>query len=98
MFVISIQDYNPNGVVHRKTTKMTTSEVIHSFLEEQPVNRTNDNICIRFVRKKFKCIIIFCLTICVLAEASMLILEKTNITDLWDKILNKMNLTAISYL
>ena len=31
----------------RESKKMTTSEVIHSFLEEQPVDRTkNDHICL----------------------------------------------------
>jgi hypothetical protein len=75
---------------------MATTDVIHSFLEEQPVDRSKDHICVRFFRKKFKCLIIFCLAVCVFAEASMLVLEKTNVTDVLGKILNKMNLTYIN--
>ena len=72
--------------------KMTTSEVIHSFLEEQPVDRTkNDHICIRFLSKKFKCILIFFLALCLFAETSMLALEKINFNVILEKFLSIAN-------
>ena len=76
----------------RESKKMTTSEVIHSFLEEQPVDRTkNDHICIRFLRKKFKCILIFFLALCLFAETSMLALEKINFNVILEKFLSIAN-------
>lgn len=61
---------------------MTTVEVMHSFLEDQPVNRDrninglDNHICIRFIRKKFKCLIIFFLTLCVLGETVIMTFDK----------------------
>ena len=53
-------------VLGKKT--MATVGVMHSFLNEQELNRDEENfqnhICIRFIRKKFKCLIIFFLSIC----------------------------------
>lgn len=79
---------------------MTTSEVIHSFLKEQPVERNNeynDHICIRFIRKKFKCLIIFFLAAVVFAEASMLALENNNFNLILEKFLAKNNQTKIHF-
>lgn len=73
---------------------MATSEIIHSFLEEQPIDRSrNDNICTRFMRKKFKCLIIFFLAVVVFAEASMLTLEKVNVNGILERFLALTNKT-----
>lgn len=61
---------------------MATVGVMHPFLEAQELNRDEQNnenhICIRFVRKKFKCLIIFFLSICVLGETLIMAMEKVN--------------------
>lgn len=74
---------------------MATSEVIHSFLEDTPSQRHKDNMFVRFVRKKFKCLIIFFLTFCVIAETFVVAIDKVNFTHLrifLDKLAND-NLT-----
>ena len=73
---------------------MATSEIIHSFLEEQPIDRSNnDHICTRFIRKKFKCLIIFFLAVVVFAEASILTLEKVNVNGILERFLALTNKT-----
>lgn len=61
---------------------MATVGVMHPFLEIQELNRDEQNnenhICIRFVRKKFKCLIIFFLSICILGETLIMVMEKVN--------------------
>jgi len=77
---------------------MTTAQAIHSFLEEQPLERQeylNNNICVRFLRKKFKCIIIFFLTICIFGETLLMINEKVNFNQLFNKLLESTNSSMI---
>ena len=76
------------------TTTMSAPQTMHSFLEEQPLERNdylNDNLCVRFVRKKFKCIIIFFLTICVFSETLLMVNEKVNFNQLLNRFLNNHN-------
>jgi len=64
---------------------MVSSEVIHSFLEEKPINReTNElenHVCVRFIRKKYKCFIIFLLCIIVVAEATKMVFDKLHLEN-----------------
>jgi len=64
---------------------MVSSEVIHSFLEEKPINReTNElenHVCVRFIRKKYKCFIIFFLCIIVVAEATKMVFDKLHLEN-----------------
>lgn len=80
---------------------MTTLEAMHSFLEEGRVNQNrrefDDHICVRFIRKKFKCLIIFFLTICILGETLIMSFDKINFdrfNDIYDKIFQN-NVTQI---
>jgi hypothetical protein len=70
---------------------MSNLEAVHSFLEERPTNRyeLEDHICVRFIRKKFKCLIIFFLTICILGETLIMSFDKINF-DKFDIILQKI--------
>lgn len=65
---------------------MVPPEVIHSFLEEKPINReTNgleNHICVRFIRRKYRCFIIFFLCIIVLAESIKMVFDKLNLDNL----------------
>lgn len=89
----------------RKRAKMTNIEAMHSFLEDrsshrdrqQDYNGINDPICVRFIRKKFKCLIIFFLTLCVLGETLIMTFDKINfdkVNDFYAKIF-KENATDI---
>jgi len=60
---------------------MANLEAMHSFLEEVPINR-DQNIFVRFMRKKFKCFIIFFLTLCVLGETMLMAFDKFNFDNL----------------
>lgn len=72
---------------------MNHSEVIHSFLEERHTNENRNelenHICIRFIRKKFKCLIILFLTICIVGETLIMSFDKINF-DKFDIIFNKL--------
>ena len=77
-------------VLGKKT--MATVGVMHSFLNEQELNRDEENfqnhICIRFIRKKFKCLIIFFLSICILGETLIMAMDKINFST-FNSILQK---------
>lgn len=66
--------------------KMATTGVIHSFLEERPLNRDEESldnhICVRFIRKKFKCLIIFFLALCVLGETLIMTMDRLQFDNL----------------
>jgi len=76
---------------------MDTKEAIQSFLEERPNNDKTEylenNLCVRFMRKKFKCLIIFFLTICIFCETMLVINEKINFNDLLDRMTRIRNST-----
>jgi len=65
---------------------MATTGVIHSFLEERQLNRDEESfdnhICVRFLRKKFKCLIIFFLSLCVLGETLIMLMDKLQFDNL----------------
>lgn len=69
-------------IIYKSAEKMATSEVIHSFLEDTPSKRHEENLFIRFIRKKFKCLIIFFLTLCVVAETFIVAMDKVNFSHL----------------
>lgn len=72
----------------------TTTQAIHSFIEEHPLDRheyNNNNLCLRFVRKKYKCIIIFFLTICVFGETLLMANDKVNFNELLKLFRNSFN-------
>jgi len=60
--------------------------IVHSFLEEnERVKRDSnedENLAVRFCRKKFKCILIVCLTLCIFCEASILMMNKFELENL----------------
>jgi hypothetical protein len=63
----------------QKTKKERKSfNMLNINIEDDQNEVRSDNLCIRFVRKKFKCIIIFCLLLIVLLEVIKLILEKVD--------------------
>ncbi len=77
---------------------MATAEVVHSFLQETPLERNeylNENICVRFIRKKFKCLMIFFLTIIIIGETFIVINEKVNFNVIFDQFF-KSNMSIIS--
>ncbi len=86
------------------TTSATTAEVVHSFLEEKPLDRDeylNNNICVRFIRKKFKCLMIFFLALCVIGETFLVINDKINFNLIFENLVQKAthnNATFMSFM
>ena len=62
----------------QKMQKMSDKEIekMESFLEYGTRSQASSNICERCMRKKFKCVIIFMLTIITLTQLFMTIFEK----------------------
>lgn len=58
---------------------MATTEQIEKFIPEIITeNRPDDNIYIRCIRKKYKCVVIFLLAIIVWVQLITMIIEKTD--------------------
>lgn len=60
-------------------------EQIHGFITKEiktEHHETNDDLCTRFVRKKFKCIMIFFITIISISELLNTIFAKTDLSVL----------------
>jgi len=49
---------------------------IEPFLDQKQLENKNSNICERCIRKKFKCLIVFMLTIITLTQLFMTVFEK----------------------
>ena len=78
---------------------MSNIQAMHSFLEEKSYepdkSSFENNLCVRFTRKKFKCLIIFFLTICIFSETLIMTYDKLNfdkLNDIYDRF-TKSNLT-----
>lgn len=73
---------------HKKTTFKMDLGTIESFLPEknnQEQEKKYEPLFIRFFRKKYKCLLIFILSLTVLSQLFVVLLEKTDET-----ILNKL--------
>lgn len=72
-----------------------TESVLEPFLEEPKydtyldVSRKNDSCCIRFLRKKYQCFIIYTLLLIVFIQNIVPLLEKDFIYDILDKFMKK---------
>ena len=73
------------------------TEVIEQFLpdiDECGTGRKKDNLCLRFCRKKFKCIIILMLTLTVMFETTTLILKKVDENLIETILMTTLNITT----
>lgn len=74
--------------MHSKDDETDTISHTHRFIEERDdiLNDNNtDHICIRFIRRKFKCIVIF-------------ILATIAIIELLNNIISKIDETTVEYI
>lgn len=75
-------------------------EQIHGFITKEiktEPHENNDDLCTRFVRKKFKCILIFFFTIISISELLTTIFAKTDLSvlqNLYQKIIN-LNISSL---
>ena len=58
---------------------------METFLGQKKTTDQNDSMCTRFIRKKFRCIILFMLTIIVLSQLLIILFEKID-----EKYVNKI--------
>ena len=58
---------------------------METFLGQKKTTDQNDSMCTRFIRKKFRCIILFMLTIIVLSQLLIILFEKID-----EKYVNKL--------
>ena len=58
---------------------------METFLGQKKTTDQNDSMCTRFIRKKFRCIILFMLTIMVLSQLLIILFEKMD-----EKYVNKL--------
>ena len=58
---------------------------METFLGQKKTTDQNDSMCTRFIRKKFRCIILFMLTIIVLSQLLIILFEKMD-----EKYVNKI--------
>ena len=49
---------------------------METFLGQKKTTDQNDSLCTRFIRKKFRCIILFMLTIIVVSQLLIILFEK----------------------
>lgn len=71
-----------------------------NYKQDENVYNKNENICIRCMRKKFKCIIIFLLLLITIAQIFVILLEKLNdnqIEMILSKIVKKTQNSSIVY-
>ena len=61
-------------------------ETTTTFIEEQKKEINQDNLCVRFIRKKYKCILLWFLSIISLSQLFAVIFEKID-----EKILLKIS-------
>ena len=67
--------------------------VLESFIpqEEKKQQNQQDNLCIRFIRKKYRCLLLWALTCIIFLQLVILVIEKVDVGKLIDSFIQLIN-------